>query len=108
MSGQSPPPPPPEPPVDDPDRRFVNNPFARALHPPGKRTVGQWIALVLVSVVGAAIMMAAFLLPIFFAHGLLARSHGRWGMRIAGVLVAAVYVLIVARLFKRKPPAAPR
>jgi hypothetical protein len=98
-SGQSPPPPPPP---DDPDRRFVNNPFARALHPAGKRTVGQWLALALVSIVGAAIMMAAFLLPVFFAHGLLARSHGRWGMRIAGVLVAAVYALIVARALRRK------
>ena len=56
----------------------------------------------LVSIVGAAIMMAAFLLPVFFAHGLLARSHGRWGMRIAGVLVTAVYALIVARALRRK------
>ena len=101
MSGESPPPSPPPPP-DDPDRRFVNNPFARALHPPKKRGAAQWLALALVSVVGGAIMLAAFLLPMFFSYGLLAQSHGRWGMRIAGVLIVAIYALIVLRLFKRK------
>jgi hypothetical protein len=90
----------PEPPDD---RRFVNNPFARALHP-GKprRTVGQWVALVVVSIFAFAIMGAAFLLPLAFAHGLLARSHGRWGMIAAGVLVAAVYALILGRWLRRK------
>ena len=43
-----------------------------------------------------------FVLPMFFAYGLLAHSHGRWGMRIAGGLVALIYLLIVVRLFKRK------
>ncbi|MDB4970688.1 MAG: hypothetical protein JWN44_6377 [Myxococcales bacterium] len=56
----------------------------------------------LVALVGGGIMLAAFLLPMLFAHGLLARSHGRWGMRIAGVLVAAIYGLIVLTLFKRR------
>jgi hypothetical protein len=88
----------PEPPDD---RRFVNNPFARALHPPRRRrTVGQWVALVAVSVVAAAIMAAAFVLPLAFAQGLLARSHGRAGMIAAGVVVTAIYVLIVARLVR--------
>jgi hypothetical protein len=99
-SGQSPPPPPSPP--DDPERRFVNNPFARALHPAKRRTVAQWVALALVSLAGGAIMLAAFVLPMFFAHGLLAHSHGRWGMRIAGALVVAIYALIVLRLFRRK------
>jgi hypothetical protein len=90
----------PEPPED---RRFVNNPFARALHPKkDRRTVGQWVALAIVSIVAFAIMGAAFVLPLLFAHGLLAHSHGRWGMIAAGVLVAAVYALILVRWLRRK------
>jgi hypothetical protein len=91
---------PPEPPEDD--RRFVNNPFARALHPEkARRTVGQWIALVVVSIFAFAIMGAAFLLPLAFAHGLFAHSHGRWGMIAAGVIVAAIYALILLRWLRR-------
>ena len=89
----------PEPPEDD--RRFVNNPFARALHPEKpRRTAAQWAALVIVSVLGAAIMGAAFVLPIAFGYGLLGRAHGRVGMIAAGVVVAAIYVLIVVRLLR--------
>ena len=85
------------------DRRFVNNPFARALHPEKpKRTVGQWIALVVVSLFGAIVMGAAFVLPLVFAHGLLTRSHGRIGMIAAGVVVAAIYALILVRLIRRR------
>ena len=90
-----------EPPEDD--RRFVNNPFARALHPEkDKRTVAQWIALVVVSALGAVIMGAAFLLPIAFGWGLLGRAHGRAGMIAAGVVVAAIYALILVRLIRRR------
>ena len=88
-----------EPPEDD--RRFVNNPFARALHPKkARRTVGQWVALVVVSLLGAAIMGAAFVLPILFGYSLLGRAHGRIGMIAAGVVVAAIYALIVVRLVR--------
>lgn len=87
----------------DDDRRFVNNPFARALHPQKpKRTVGQWVALVVVSLCGAIIMGAAFVLPLVFAHGLLTRSHGRIGMIAAGVVVSLIYVLIVVSLVRRR------
>ena len=90
----------PEPPDD---RRFVNNPFARALHPGrSRRTVGQWIALVVVSLVGAAVMGAAFVLPIALGYGLLARAHGSVAMIAAGVVVAAIYALILARLVLRR------
>lgn len=90
----------PEPPED---RRFVNNPFARALHPPRRRrSVGQWVALVAVSIVGFVIMGAAFVLPLAFGFGLLTRAHGRVGMIAAGVLAAAVYALILVRLVGRK------
>ncbi len=83
------------------DRRFVNNPFARALHPEKpRRTVGQWVALVLVSLVGAAIMGAAFVLPIAFGWGLFGRAHRSVGMIAAGVIVAVIYLLIVVRLVR--------
>ena len=88
-----------EPPDDD--RRFVNNPFARALHPEKpRRTVGQWVALVVVSVLGAAIMGAAFVLPLLFGYSLFGRAHGRVGMIAAGVVVAAIYALILVRLVR--------
>lgn len=98
----SPPDSPPPPPPDD-DRRFVNNPFARALHPGGRRRVGHLIALTMVSLFGAVIMGAAFLLPLLFARGLLAGgAHGRWGMLAAGLLVAAIYLLVLLRLLRRR------
>jgi hypothetical protein len=86
------------------DRRFANNPFARALHPAGRRSAVQWVALVVVSVLGAAIMASAFLLPLVFAEGLLvggARAH-RWGMVAAGALVTALYALVLVRLVRRR------
>lgn len=91
----------PAPPDDD--RRFVNNPFARALHPPkARRTLAQRIALAIVSIVGAAIMGAAFLLPLAFGWSLFGRAHGRFGMIAAGVVVAAIYALIVVSLVRRR------
>jgi hypothetical protein len=85
------------------DRRFANNPFARALHPQKpRRTAGQWVALVAVSLFGAVVMGAAFVLPLVFAHGLLTRAHGRAGMIAAGVVVAAIYGLILVRLVRRR------
>ena len=90
-----------KPPEDD--RRFVNNPFARALHPlKEKRTAGQWIALVAVSIFGALVMGAAFLLPPLFAYGLILRAHGRVGMIAAGVVVVALYLLLLVGMFRRR------
>ncbi len=99
--GGAPPTEPPRPPVEE--RRFVNNPFARALHPlRERRSVGQWIALALVSIFGAVVMGAAFLLPLAFAWGLIARAHGRVGMIAAGVVVVALYALLLLRMLRRK------
>jgi Kef-type K+ transport system membrane component KefB len=96
-------------PDDENDRRFVNNPFARALHPATeRRTVAQWIALVLVSIFAFVVMGAAFVLPLAFGYGLLARSHGRIGMIAAGVVAAAVYVAIIASLLRKRRKAARR
>jgi hypothetical protein len=89
--------------VAEDDRRFVNNPFARALHPEKARpTVGQRVALVVVSIFAFVIMGAAFVLPLAFGYGLLARSHGRVGLIAAGVVAAAIYVAIVAGLVRRR------
>ena len=89
--------------MPDDDRRFVNNPFARALHPPTeRRTVAQWIALVLVSLFAFVVMGAAFVLPLAFGYSLLARSHGRVGMIAAGVVAALVYFAIVASLVRKR------
>ena len=89
--------------MPDDDRRFVNNPFARALHPATeRRTVGQWIALVLVSAFAFVVMGAAFVLPLAFGYGLLARSHGRFGMIAAGVVAGLVYVAIIASLVRKR------
>jgi hypothetical protein len=96
VSAEGPPPP-------EDDRRFVNNPFARALHPlKQKRSVGQWIALVLVSIFGAIVMGAAFVLPPVFAYGLVTRAHGRVGMIAAGVVVILLYLLLLVRMLKPK------
>ena len=84
--------------------KLTNNPFARALHPgTARRSVGQWVALVVVSLFGAIVMGAAFVLPLVFAHGLLTRAHGRVGMIAAGVVVAAIYALLVIGLVRRRP-----
>ncbi len=80
--------------TDADDRRFVNNPFAQALHPPRrKRSTIAWIALILVSIFGAVVMSAAFVLPLVFGYGLLVggvRGHHP-GMLAAGIIVALVY-----------------
>lgn len=86
------------------DRRFANNPFARALHPARPRTVPQWIALVVVSVVGAIIMAAAFVLPLAFAWGLVAGGvrAGRPGMVAAGAIVAVLYAMVLVRMVRKR------
>jgi hypothetical protein len=81
----------------DDDRRFVNNPFARKLHPEPSRSPLAKLALATVSIVGFAVMGAAFLLPLAFVPGLViggARAH-RWGMVAAGLVVVAVYAMLV-------------
>jgi hypothetical protein len=78
------------------ERRFVNNPFARALHPAPSRSLWARLALGVVSLVGAVIMATALLLPLVFVPGLLVGgAHaGRWGMVLAGVVIVIVYLLI--------------
>jgi hypothetical protein len=85
------------------DRRFVNNPFARRLHPEESRSWGARLALVLVSIFGAVVMAVAFVLPMVFAPGLLVggvRAH-RWGMVAAGAVVIALYALLLVGVVRR-------
>ena len=58
------------------------------------------MALAAVSLFGAVVMGAAFVLPLVFAHGLLTGAHGRIGMIAAGVVVALIYALIVVGLVR--------
>jgi hypothetical protein len=87
----------------DDDRRFVNNPFARKLHPHPSRSPLVKLALLVVSTLGFVIMGAAFLLPLAFVPGLVrdgARDH-RWGMVAAGVVMAAVYALLIVSALRK-------
>lgn len=86
------------------ERSFVNNPWARALHPPRQgRTLVSWVALVAVSLVGAAIMALAFVMPLLFAWGMLKGGlHGHWGQLACGVIVVAVYAAVLATPVRRR------
>jgi len=47
-------------------------------------------------------MGAAFVLPLVFTFGLIAKAHGRAGMIAAGVVVAAIYALVLVSVLRRK------
>jgi hypothetical protein len=93
--------------VSDDDRRFVNNPFARKLHPEPSRSPLAKLALGLVSALGFLIMGAAFLLPLAFVPGLVidGARGGHWGRVAAGAIVVAAYAMLVwsaVRRWRRK------
>jgi hypothetical protein len=100
----------------DQDRRFVNNPFARALGRPApddeKATSPiLYIAVGLLSLVLFALFVAALVLPPMLMHTLIVRGvrSGRPGMLAAGLVLAAVYALALYAVGKRlmgrpKPP----
>lgn len=85
------------------ERRFVNNPFARALHPKPSRSLFAKVALGIVSLLGAILMTAALLLPIVFVPGLLVGgAHARrWGMVAAGILIVLIYLAIIVGTIRR-------
>jgi hypothetical protein len=89
---------------EDGDRRFVNNPFARKLHPEPSRSFVARLALVVVSLLGGAIMGAAFLLPLGFAYGLLVGGvRGQhWSMVAVGVIVVGLYGLLLVSALRRR------
>ncbi len=85
------------------ERRFVNNPFARALHPVPSRSRLVRVALAIVSLLAAMIMGVALLAPLVVLPGLLlGRAHqGRWGMVLPGLLIAALYLLLAVAGLRR-------
>jgi hypothetical protein len=102
--------------VDD-DRRFVNNAFSRALHPPKPddekaTSPGMYIVFGLLSLVLVALFVAALVLPPLFTHTLIVRGirTGRVGMLVFGLVLAAVYfaiIVAVGRKLMRRPPPPP-
>lgn len=84
----------------DPDRQFARgNPWARAVRPDDEKADSPilYVLFGLLSLVLAAVFIAALVLPPMFMHTLIlrgVRSH-RPGMLAAGVLVAAIYLLFL-------------
>ena len=97
-----------------PDRRFAQgNPFARAVLPDDEKATSpvMYVGFGLLSLVLAAIFVAAMVLPPLFTHTLIMRGlrTGRPGMLAAGIVMALIYFLIVFSVGKRlmsrpKPP----
>jgi hypothetical protein len=101
--------------VDD-DRRFTNNPFARAVVRPDDEKATSPILYVLVgilSLVLAAVFVAALVLPPMFMHTLIIRGirSGRPAMLALGLLLAAIYLFVLwavgKRLMGRQQPPPP-
>jgi hypothetical protein len=93
------------PPSDSSDeRRFVNNPFARALHPTPSRSPIVRLLLGLISLLAAVVMMTAFVLPLLLVRGLVAGGvrSGRWGMVAAGVLIVLSYLGVLVGWIVRR------
>jgi hypothetical protein len=86
------------------ERRFVNNPFARALHPERPRGPRGWVALALVSIAAACLFAASVVLPLLLMQGLI--RHGlaqrRWGMVAVGVLMGLFYLMLIAGVARRR------
>src|SRR5438874_7964011 len=100
--------------MKDEDRRFAQgNPFSRAVLPDDEKATSpiMYVLFGLLSLVLAAIFVAALVLPPLFTHTLIIRGirTGRTGMLAAGVVMALMYLLIVYSVGKRlmsrpKPP----
>jgi hypothetical protein len=91
------------------DRRFANNPFARAVagrpEPDDEKATSpiMYVAFGLLSLVLVAIFVAALVLPPLFMHTLIVRGirSGRPAMLAMGILIAVVYMLIVFSVGKK-------
>ena len=101
--------------MQDDDRRFANNPFARAVVKPDDEKATNPVLYVLVgllSLVLAALFVAALVLPPMFMHTLILRGirNDRPGMLILGALLLLIYLSMLWAAGKRlmgrpKPPA---
>lgn len=90
----------------DDDRRFVNNPFARAVVKPDDEKAtspGLYVLVGLLSLVLAALFVAALVLPPMFVHTLIIRGvrSGRPAMLALGLLFAAIYMMALWSVGKR-------
>ncbi len=91
------------------DRRFANNPFARAVvgrpEPDDDKATSpvMYVAFGLLSLVLVAIFVAALVLPPLFMHTLIVRGlrSGRPAMLAMGLLIAVLYLSIVFSVGKR-------
>jgi hypothetical protein len=102
-------------PPDD-DRRFANNPFARAVSPEPDderaKSPGMYIVVGVLSLVLAALFVAALVLPPMFTYSLIVRGvrSSRPGMLLAGLVMAALYFAVLFSVGRRvmgKPKAPP-
>lgn len=102
--------------MPDDDRRFVNNSFARALHPkPDDEKATSpimYVAVGVMSLVLVCVFVAALVLPPLFVETMLVRGlrTERWGMFALGLVGALVYFAIIFALGKRlmgRPKARP-
>lgn len=92
--------------LPDPDRRFTNNPFARAVVQPDDDRATSPVLFVfvgLLSLVLFVVFVAALVLPPLFTHTLIIRGlrTGRPGMLVLGLLMAGIYVLAIFGVGKR-------
>ncbi len=102
------------------NRPLLANPFARALaakpEPDDVKATspGVYVVFGLLSMVLAALLVAALVLPPLFTYSLIVRGvrAGRPGMVAAGGVMALLYFFLFARLGRRlmgrpRPPAEP-
>ena len=90
----------------DDDRRLTNNPFARAVVKPDDEKAQSpflYVAVGLLSLVLAALFIAALVLPPMFMHTLIIRGlrGGHLGMLALGGLLAVIYLLMLWAVGKR-------
>jgi len=90
----------------DDDRKFAANPFARAVVKPDDEKATSpvlYVAVGLLSLVLAALFVAALVLPPMFMHTLILRGirGGRPGMIALGGLLFVLYAMMLWSVGKR-------
>jgi hypothetical protein len=92
--------------AEEDDRRFANNPFARAVVKPDDEKATSPLLYVLVgllSLVLAVVFVAALVLPPMFMHTLILRGlrNDRYGMLALGLLLGVLYLSLIWAAGKR-------
>jgi len=88
------------------DRRVARgNPFARAVQPDDDKATSpiMYVLFGLLSLVLAAVFVAALVLPPLFTHTLIIRGlhANKPGMLAAGIVMALVYFMVIYSVGKR-------